>query len=189
MSRLARKPILIPKEVTISRDGNFWIFKGPKGEIKKESSSVVLIEETTLESGEKAVKMSLDMRKAKRIKNSKALLGTASALFRNYILGVKDGFEKKLGIEGVGYKVQLDGKDLTLSLGFSHPVKIKAEDGITFGVEKNTITVSGVDKEQVGKMAAIVRSQKPPEPYKGKGIHYDGEFIRRKAGKKAAATA
>ena len=117
------------------------------------------------------------------------MLGTTAALFKNCIEGVQNGFEKKLEIEGVGYRAQIDGKDLVLSLGFSHPVKIQAPEGITFKVEKNTIIINGVDKEQTGRVAAQIRAEKKPEPYKGKGIHYQGEIIRRKAGKKAVAAA
>ncbi len=101
--------------------------------------------------------------------------------------GVAKGFEKRLEIEGIGYRVVLEGKDLTFSLGFSHPVKFPAPDGITFTVEKNAIIIRGVDKERVGETAAKIRDLKPPEPYKGKGIRYAGEVIRRKAGKKAVA--
>jgi large subunit ribosomal protein L6 len=102
---------------------------------------------------------------------------------------VEDGFEKKLEIEGIGYKAQAEGETISLSLGFTHPIKIKAPKGISFKVEKNTITINGPDKEIVGRVAANIRSKKPPEPYKGKGIHYLGEIIRRKAGKKAVGTA
>ena len=122
-------------------------------------------------------------------KNRKAMLGTSASLFKNYLKGVSEGFEKKLEMEGVGYKVQLEGGALSLSLGFTHPVKILAPDGIIFKVEKNQITISGADKEQVGRVAAEIRAKKPPEPYKGKGIHYIGEIIRRKAGKKAVSAA
>jgi len=189
MSRLARKPILILKEVAINKEGDLWRFKGPKGEIEKAFPNIVLIEEMSLENGDKVVKLSLDKTRAKRVKNSSALLGTTAAIFKNSVEGVKNGFEKRLEIEGVGYKAQLEGKDLVLNVGFSHPVKVKSPDKVTFGVEKNVIIVTGVDKEEVGRVAAEIRSQKPPEPYKGKGIHYVGEIIRRKAGKKAVATA
>ena len=104
------------------------------------------------------------------------------------IKGTIEGFSKKLILDGIGYKAQLEGKDLTLSLGFSHPVKFLSQEGISFQVEKNTITVSGIDKEKVGQTAAQLRALKKPDPYKGKGFHYDGEIIRRKAGKKAAGT-
>jgi large subunit ribosomal protein L6 len=122
-------------------------------------------------------------------KNTKAILGTMYSLLKNAVKGVEDGFEKKLEIEGIGYKAQAEGETISLSLGFTHPIKIKAPKGISFKVEKNTITINGPDKEIVGRVAANIRSKKPPEPYKGKGIHYLGEIIRRKAGKKAVGTA
>ena len=181
MSRLAKKPITPPDGVSIKKEGSFWIFKGPKGELKKSFSNCVNIEER-----DGAFLISL---KTDSIKDAYAMLGTTAALFKNCIEGVQNGFEKKLEIEGVGYRAQIDGKDLVLSLGFSHPVKIQAPEGITFKVEKNTIIISGVDKEQTGLVAAQIRAEKKPEPYKGKGIHYLGEIVRRKAGKKAVAAA
>ena len=110
-------------------------------------------------------------------------------LVANMIEGVTAGFEKKLEIAGIGFKAQAEGRDLILSLGFTHPVRVAAPEGINFKVEKNIILVNGADKELVGRVAAEIRAQKPPEPYKGKGIHYFGEIIRRKAGKKAVAAA
>jgi len=181
MSRLAKKSITPPAGVSIKKEGNFWVFKGPKGELKKSFSDYVNIEER-----DGAFLISL---KNDSIKDVYAILGTTAALFKNCIAGVQNGFEKKLEIEGVGYRAQIDGKDLILSLGFSHPVKIPAPDGITFKVEKNIIIINGVDKEKTGLVAAQIRAEKKPEPYKGKGIHYLGEVIRRKAGKKAVAAA
>ena len=181
MSRLAKKAIKAPEGVTVKHEGGFWIFSGPKGDLKKKFSEHVNIEERS-----DGIQISL---KESAAKEDYAILGATAAFFKNYIAGVKDGYEKKLEIEGVGYKVQMDGKNLTLSLGFTHPIKVSAPDGISFKVEKNTIVVSGADKEQVGGIAAKIRSYKPPEPYKGKGIHYFGEVIRRKAGKKAVAAA
>lgn len=184
MSRLARKPITMPKEVAANQDGDAWIFRGPKGEIKQIFPSIIAIEKT-----DDGLVVKLSERASQKQKWPRAMLGTAAALVRNAIKGVAEGFEKKLELEGVGYKVQLDGKDLVLALGFSHPVRFSAPEGIVFTVEKNSITVRGVDKAKVGKAAAELRSQKPPEPYKGKGIHYAGEVIRRKAGKKATSSA
>lgn len=181
MSRLAKKPITLPVGVSIKKEGDLWIFKGPKGELKKSFSDYVNIEER---GGVFVISLKTDS-----IKDAYAMLGTTAALFKNCIAGVLEGFEKKLEIEGVGYRAQIDGKDLVLSLGFSHPVKIQAPEGITFKVEKNTIIINGVDKEKTGLMAAQIRAEKKPEPYKGKGIHYLGEVIRRKAGKKAVSTA
>ncbi len=180
MSRLAKKPIILPKGVTVSNDNNAWSFKGPKGEIHKLFHPAVSIEKKD---------DSLLVTLRAHSKSEKALLGTAASLVKNAINGVENGFEKKLEIEGIGYKAQLDGGNLVLSLGFTHPVRVPAPTGISFKVEKNVITINGVDKEKVGEIAAKIRDKKPPEPYKGKGIHYMGEVIRRKAGKKAVGTA
>lgn len=181
MSRLAKKPITLPTGVSVKKEGDLWIFKGPKGELQKSFSGYVNIEEKP-----EGFLISL---KPHATKDAYAMLGTAAALFKSHIAGVKDGFEKKLEVEGIGYKAQMDGKDLVLSLGFTHPVRVQAPEGISFTLEKNAIIISGADKEKVGRVAADIRSQKPPEPYKGKGIHYHGEAIRRKAGKKAVAAA
>lgn len=182
MSRLAKKPIILPAGVSAEQRGDAWLFKGPKGEITTSFSPLVSIK---VES--EGVVVALKANSTEKI--APAILGTTAALVRNAIVGVSEGYEKKLEIEGVGYKVQQDGKDLTFALGFSHPVKYPAPAGITLTAEKNTILVKGVDKQQVGQVAAEIRAQKKPEPYKGKGIHYAGEVIRRKAGKKAAGTA
>jgi len=179
MSRLAKKPISIPKEVSVKKEGLVLLFKGPKGELKRVFSGAV-----SIEISDGVAQVSLQKNAARK---DYPLLGTTVSILKNCLKGVADGFEKKLEIEGIGYKVQMDGKDLVLSLGFTHPVKIASPAGINFKVEKNTILVSGVDKELVGQVAASIRSKKPPEPYKGKGIHYAGEVIRRKAGKKAVA--
>lgn len=181
MSRLAKKPILIPPGVSVTKQGEFYLFKGPKGELKKSFSDAVNID-LQIDSAQLSFKY-------RDGKDSAALLGTSAALFKNCINGVLGGFEKKLELEGVGYKVQADGTGLALSLGFTHQIKISAPDGIVFKVEKNQILINGADKERVGRVAAEIRSKKPPEPYKGKGIHYVGEIIRRKAGKKAVAAA
>ena len=180
MSRLAKKPIVVPKGVSVTNENNVWVFKGPKGELQKSFHHSIAIEKKD---------DSLIVTLKEHSKNEKALLGTAASLLKNAINGVLSSFEKKLEIEGIGYKAQLDGNNLILALGFTHPVKIPAPAGITFKVDKNIISISGVDKEKVGEMAAKIRDQKPPEPYKGKGIHYLGEVIRRKAGKKAVGTA
>ncbi len=180
MSRLAKKPIKAPTGVSIDYLGGFLNVKGPKGEIKKELPPQISIEEK--DGGLMVVLKSSN-------KNDQPFLGTYAALLKNLIKGVTEGFEKKLEIEGVGYRVQMDGQNLSLSLGFTHPVKIEAPKGITFKVEKNSIFINGADKEQVGRVSAEIRAKRPPEPYKGKGIHYFGEVIRRKAGKKATSTA
>lgn len=183
MSRLARKPLTIPAGVTVTQEKNTWIFKGPKGEIKQAFPSIVEVQKT-----DAGISIALSDASSQRQKWPRAMIGTVAALVRNSLAGVSNGFEKRLELEGVGYKVQLEGKDLLLSLGFSHPVRMKAPENITFTVEKNAITIKGVDKALVGKTASEVRALKPPEPYKGKGIHYAGEVIRRKAGKKAVSS-
>lgn len=182
MSRLARKPIPIPSGVTMRREEFTFHFTGPKGAVVLTIPSVVIVQEH-----EGTLKISLRAG-AENQKETPALLGTATALIKNAIEGVHAGFEKKLELEGVGYKVQLEGKDLVLSIGLTHPVRVPAPEGIIFTVEKNTILIRGADKAVVGEIAARIRAQKPPEPYKGKGIHYVGEVIRRKAGKKAVGT-
>ncbi|OGF74485.1 50S ribosomal protein L6 [Candidatus Giovannonibacteria bacterium RIFCSPHIGHO2_02_FULL_46_20] len=184
MSRLAKKPIPIPPGVIVTHEGHTWVFRGPKGEVRHTFPSVVIIEQT-----DEGVKVSLGNRGFARDKWRRAIVGTVAALARNALFGAHNGFSKKLELEGIGYKVLLDGKDVVLSLGFSHPVRVTAPPGISFVVEKNTITVSGADKALVGEVASIIRSHKPPEPYKGKGIRYAGEIIRRKAGKKAVSAA
>jgi len=124
----------------------------------------------------------------KQTKQTNAFWGMTRALLFNMVYGVVSGYEKKLEIQGVGYRAAVDGKDLNLSMGFTHPVKIKAPEGINFLVEKNIVTVSGINKELVGHIASKIRKVRPPEPYKGKGIRYLGEVVRKKAGKKAATT-
>ena len=156
------------------------VFGGPKGEVK-----ISVHEDITVQ--QKDGKIFIISKNPQ--KNTKAMLGTTYSLFKNAVKGVEEGFEKKLEIEGIGYKAQLEGETLSLSLGFSHPIKIKSQKGIYFKVEKNIITVSGADKDAVGRTAAQIRQKKPPEPYKGKGIRYSGEIVRRKAGKKAVSAA
>jgi len=145
--------------------------KGPKGEISREFRPEVKVE---VKDGKIFVQS-----------DDKAFWGLSRALIYNQVQGVTQGYEKKLEIEGVGYRAGLEGEDLVLNVGFSQPVKIKKPEGIQFSVDKNVITVSGVDKELVGQTAARIRKVRPPEPYKGKGIRYQGEQIRRKLGKKA----
>ncbi|MBU3901238.1 50S ribosomal protein L6 [Patescibacteria group bacterium] len=176
MSKIGRQPIAIPEGVTVKIDGNLVVVKGPKGELTRE-----LAKEIKAEVKEKEIVVSI----AKPTKRSAALWGTSRMLIVNMVEGVKNGFEKKLEIEGVGYKVALPGANLILNLGFSHPVEFKAVPGVTFKIDKNTIIISGIDKEKVGQAAANIRKIRKPEPYKGKGIHYLGEVIKRKAGKKA----
>ncbi|MDO8600703.1 MAG: 50S ribosomal protein L6 [bacterium] len=178
MSRIGKKPIEIPKGVTVTKNGSLVIVKGEKGELER-----TLVREIDLDIAEGM----LTVKPIGTSRKTPALWGLYRALIQNMIDGVAKGFEKRLEIEGVGYRAALEGKDLTFALGFSHPVKFPAPDGITFTVEKNTILIRGADKERVGETAAKIRDLKPPEPYKGKGIRYAGEVIRRKAGKKAVA--
>ena len=179
MSRLIKKSISIPEGVTIAMQDGEFVIKGPKGEL-----TVVLVQGVLAEQKEKELWIS----KGKDLANE-AMLGTTWALAKNAIEGVTTGFTKKLEIEGVGYRAAIEGKDLVLFLGYALPVKVKIPDDVTVSVEKNTaILFSGISKENVGQIAAKVRALKKPEPYKGKGIHYEGEVIRRKVGKKAGTT-
>ncbi|MCX6730132.1 MAG: 50S ribosomal protein L6 [Candidatus Portnoybacteria bacterium] len=180
MSRIGKQPIIIPNGVEVKIDGNLIVVKGKKGELTQK-----LVPEIKIEMKDKII----TLQESQKTKNSLALWGTFRALIFNMIEGVSNGFQKKLIIEGIGYKAVLSGNKLTLSLGFSHPIIIEAPKGIEFKVEKNTILVSGSDKQVVGQIAANIRIQKKPEPYKGKGIRYDGEIVRRKDGKKAVSTA
>ncbi|MDP2676228.1 MAG: 50S ribosomal protein L6 [bacterium] len=180
MSRIGKQPVAIPAGVTISYDNGVVRVKGPKGELTR--SIYDRLVEVTIQDAVVTVTL------RKETLESKALWGTYVAHIKNMITGVTEGFSKKLEIEGIGYRANMQGQDLVLSLGFSHPVEVKPQDGITLQVEKNVITISGIDKEKVGETAARIRSYRKPEPYKGKGIRYQGEVVRRKAGKKAATT-
>jgi len=179
MSRLAKKPIQIPEGVTVERKDGFLNFKGPKGE-----KSVGEMQHVDVD----IVDKNINVKTSKEFKQARANLGTMTSHIKNAISGVTLGFSKILELEGVGYRAAIEGKTLVMSLGFSHPIRLESPKGITIIVEKNQITVSGVDKQAVGQIAAEIRSFRKPEPYKGKGIHYKGEVIRRKSGKKAATT-
>ncbi|MBI2640232.1 MAG: 50S ribosomal protein L6 [Candidatus Sungbacteria bacterium] len=182
MSRIGKKPIIIPDGASVTKDGSRVVVKGPKGELEWKLHSAI---DVAIEDKNILVKpVSLT-----KLKTAAALWGTTRAQIQNMIDGVTRGFEKKLEIEGIGYRALLEGKTLQLSVGFSHPVRIEAPEGIQFKVEKNVITISGTDKILVGETAARVRRVKPPEPYKGKGIRYQGEVVRRKQGKKAVSSA
>ncbi len=177
MSRLAKRPIAIPPsaEVTVS-DGSIHI-KGPKGTLTKPSHRLV-----SVEVGEGGVQVAA---KGSTIE-ARALVGTYASHVRNMLEGVTAGYTKKLMVEGVGFKWDVAGDKLNLSLGFSHPVQMIIPSGLAVKAERNTLTIEGFDKELVGQFAANVHALKKPEPYKGKGIRYEGEVIRRKQGKKAA---
>jgi len=179
MSRIGKKPIEILAGVTVKIDSQKVLIKGPQGELTLEVRPEIKVE---LKEEKIFVTPQIET------KETKAFWGLTRALLQNMIKGVTAGFEKKLEIEGVGYRANLEGQDLVLNIGFSHPVKIKAPEGIKFTVEKNTITVAGIDKGLVGEIAAEIRRVRPPEPYKGKGIRYSGEQIRRKVGKRAVST-
>lgn len=179
MSKLAQKAIKIPNGTTVTVSDKTISIKGGKGilQIKELPSTVVSIENN-------AVSVSTTGKN----KQSRSNLGTMWSLINNAIIGVTDGFSKVLEVEGVGFRVALEGNKLILNVGFSHSVEVKLPDGIETKVEKNTIHVSGIDKILVGQIAANIRAVKKPEPYKGKGIRYRGEIIRRKAGKKVVGT-
>lgn len=178
MSRIGKKPIMIPPGVTVTITGDEVSVKGPKGELARKMHPDLRLEVKGREIAVSPVRES---------KNSRALWGLWRQLIANMVLGTAQGFAKKLELEGIGYRANLEGANLVMQLGFSHPVRFSAPPGITFSVEKNVITVAGEDKELVGQTAARIRGIRPPEPYKGKGIRYQGEIVRRKAGKKAVA--
>lgn len=176
MSRIGKKPVQLPQGVSASVDGQTVTAKGPKGELKFVVNDEVLVK---MENGE----ISVQPRDQSKVSRSK--WGMSRTQIVNILLGVKDGFEKKLEISGVGYRAALQGKNLQLALGFSHDVVYHAPEGITITVPKPTeITITGIDKQQVGQVAAEIRSYREPEPYKGKGVKYAGEKIVRKEGKK-----
>ena len=176
MSRIGRLPVAIPAGVTVTvADNNVVTVKGKLGELTQKFDAIIDIK---VEGAEVLVTRPNDD------KETRALHGLTRALVNNMIVGVNEGFSKKLEIVGVGYRVEMKGKDLNIALGFSHPVIIAAPAGITFEVpDSNTIIVKGIDKQAVGQIAAVIRSKRPPEPYHGKGVKYSDEHIRRKAGK------
>ncbi|MDE2037692.1 MAG: 50S ribosomal protein L6 [Patescibacteria group bacterium] len=177
MSRLAKKPIMIPSKTEASYSGGTFTVKGPLGSLTKEFRPHVGV---TVADGAIALSLLRDSLEAK------ALIGTYAAHIRNMLAGVNKAYEKKLIVEGIGYKADVKGAELVLAVGFSHPVALAIPEGIKVTSEKSTLTVSGIDKERVGKFAAEIRAVKKPEPYLGKGIRYADEVIRRKQGKKAA---
>ena len=194
MSRVGKKPILIPQGIDVKIEGEMIKVSGSKGELSREIRPEIKID---IKEGKIFLRLLIETKK------NKALWGLSRALLANMLKGVNEGYEKKLEIGGLGYKAQLPepqrrvemnevhrlpGENLLLYVGYSHPVEIKAPPGIKFSVDKNIITVSGIDKELVGETSALIRRVKPPEPYKGKGIRYLGEKIRKKMGKKAVAT-
>ncbi len=177
MSRIGRLPIDIPAGVDVTVDGAAVTVKGPKGELAERKSREIEVKQ---EDGEIVVTRPTDRGE------HRALHGLTRSLIANMVQGVTEGYEKRLEIQGVGYRAQLQGSKLVLALGYSHPVEVDAPDGIEFEVPAPTqIVVRGISKQQVGEAAAIIRKQRPPEPYKGKGIRYRGEYVARKVGKRA----
>ena len=180
MSRTGKLPIKIPAGTEVSVASGEITVKGKGGTLKRAMHPAVKIE---IANGEAVVSQ------AQQTRLAKALWGTYAAHVRNMVTGVNTPFQKKLQVEGIGYRAELSGKQLKLLVGFSHPVLIAIPEGITALVEKNIITITGANKDQVGQFAATIRATKKPEPYKGKGIRYEGEVVRRKQGKKAASAA
>lgn len=175
MSRIGKKPIPIPGKVTINIEGQEITVKGPKGELSRVLPTGVAMHQE----GETVVVQRDDDSRLSRERH-----GLCRTLVANMMEGVSAGFQKRLEIQGVGYRAQVKGKNLDMSLGYSHPVVFEPPEGVQFAVENNTnVIVSGIDKEVVGNVAARIRAARPPEPYKGKGVRYAGERIRRKAGK------
>lgn len=175
MSRIGKRPIPLPNNVSVSLDGQHVSVKGPKGQL-----SLSLTEHVTIEQeGDTLLVKRVDESRVARARH-----GLSRTLVANMVEGVSNGFQKKLEIQGVGYRAQVKGKTLVLNVGYSQPIEVEPPDGIDLAVEANTnVIVSGIDKEIVGNIAAKIRDVRPPEPYKGKGIRYAGEYILRKAGK------
>jgi large subunit ribosomal protein L6 len=184
MSKIGKKPLVIPQGVVLTRDVEFGQdvlkFKGVKGEV-----ILPILKFVSVDVKDDTVAVSI----TRKLKQARANWGTMVALIKNALQGVTTGFTKQLTYEGVGYRASMKGDDLELNVGYSHPVLYKTPESIVVSVEKNIITVSGIDKARVGQVAAEIRKIRKPEPYKGSGIRYVGEVIRRKAGKKAATTA
>lgn len=180
MSRIGKKPISIPQAVEVEVHGQKIKVKGPKGELERNVLPQIKVE---IKEG----KVLTSPMKAD--KGSSAFWGLTRTLIFNMLNGVSEGYKKSLQMEGVGYRARVEARDLVLELGFSHPVKISAPEDIEFSVEKNIIVVSGIDKEKVGQWAAKIKAVRPVEPYKGKGVRYVGEVVRKKEGKRAAGAA
>lgn len=180
MSRIGKKPISIPEGVDVKVEGGETVVKGPKGELRQRFSSDIKVE---------VQKGKILIYPDTKTSGIKARWGLVRMLAFNMVKGVTEGYEKKLELEGFGYRVKVEGDKLVLQVGFTHPVEIKAPEGIKFSVEKNIIIVTGIDKAKVGEIAAKIKAVRRPDPYKGKGIKYFGEKIRRKVAKKVTAAA
>ena len=178
MSRIGKMPVPVPNGVEVKIDGNTVHVKGAKGELKQSFSEILKISQN--EAGEIVIERPDDERE------SRSLHGLTRSLINNMVIGVSEGYTKTLELVGVGYRAALKGKNLELSLGFSHPINVEQPEGITFKCpDQTTIVVEGIDKQKVGQIAAVIRKYREPEPYKGKGIRYQGEYVRRKEGKTA----
>ena len=175
MSRIGKQPVPVPKGVNVTIDGQKVTVKGAKGELSRELPPEIAF----VQEGEEIV-----VTRRNESRNARQRHGLVRTLIANMVEGVSNGYQKKLEIQGVGYRASLQGQKLVMALGYSHPVEFEPPAGIQFAVEGNTnVTVTGIDKEVVGNTAATVRAARPPEPYKGKGVRYAGEQVRRKAGK------
>ncbi len=183
MSRIGKQIIVIPSGVEVTLDGTHVKVKGSKGELEMDFDPAI-----TVTKDDEGIRVKRDSDEP----HVRGLHGLTRALIANMVIGVSTGFEKRLEIIGVGYRAQISGKKLTLNLGFSHPIELTVPEGLTAEMDKeakNTLVVTGIDKQLVGQFSANVRSFRPPEPYKGKGIRYVGEYVARKAGKSAAGAA
>lgn len=178
MSNIGKKPVKITEGITVSQETDKVIVSGPKGTLETKIPSGIQL---TIMDSEIVFKKEGESRELEKF------LGLSRALVANMVHGVASGFEKKLELSGVGYRARVEGEELVLNVGYVNPIKIKAPQGVKFSVDENVITVSGIDKQLVGDAANKIRQVRPPEPYKGKGIKYVGEYIRRKAGKAAKA--
>jgi large subunit ribosomal protein L6 len=179
MSRVGKQPIPIPSGVKVTRDGGQITVKGPKGELSMQlQPGIAVMEEDSV----------LTLKQERTDREGPAMYGLSRALLANMVKGVSEGFSRTLEIQGTGYRATMKGKSLELLLGFSHPIEFAVPKGIEITVESPTkVVVKGIDKQQVGQVAAVIRGFRPPEPYKGKGVRYEGEHVRRKAGKSASA--
>lgn len=180
MSIIGKKPIAIPEGVKVEQKDGKFLVSGSKGSLE-----MVLSHEVALEISEKEIVV----KKTGKSKNAPAVWGTTARLVANMIKGVKEGFQKQLELNGVGYRMAVAGKKVNLALGFSHPVVVDITEGLEVKIEANVMTIAGIDKQKVGQFAANIKDLKPVEPYKGKGFKYVGEIVRRKEGKKATAAA
>lgn len=178
MSRIGKKPIEIPQGVTVEMNANKITVSGSKGKME-----LVITHDVKVEIKDNLVTVD----RANSSKKASAMWGTTNRLIGNMVTGVSEGFSKVLELNGVGFRMEVNGKKLKMALGFSHPVEVAVPEGLDAKVENNVLTISGIDKQKVGQFSAEIRSLKPVEPYKGKGFRYSGEVVRRKEGKKASA--